>query len=288
MPTCHANHIEIYYEQIGDPSQPPLLLISGLGAQITGWPEQFLLRMADAGFFVTVYDNRDVGYSSWLDHLGVPDTSTIASGESKAPYYLSDMAADGAALVRELELGPVHVVGVSMGGMIAQQFAIDFPDLTKTLTSIMSTPYSNEVGQPTPEALVQLMRSRSEDFEEFMVEELESWRLTAGEFYPLDESWIRDSVKSSWTRGRNPAGVTRHLAAIVQSPDRRPLLASVTVPSVVLHGLADPLVTPSGGEATAAALPNGTYVTYPEMGHSLPEPLWDDVIGQIVTVSQRA
>ena len=288
MPTCLANGLEIYYEQVGDPSRPPLLLISGLGAQVTGWHEHFLLRMADAGFYVTVYDNRDVGYSSWLDHLGVPETASIMTGESVAPYFLSDMAADGAALVSSLELGPVHVVGVSMGGMIAQQFAIDFPELTKSLTSIMSTPHSNDVGQPTPEALAMLTRSRSEDFEEFMVEEIESWRLTAGEFYPLDESWIRDSAKSSWTRGQNPAGVMRHLAAIVQSPDRRPMLANVVVPSLVLHGLADPLVTPSGGEATAAALPNGTYVTYPHMGHSLPEPLWDDVIGEIVGVSQRA
>lgn len=288
MPKCAANGIEIYFEQFGDRDQPALLLIAGLGAQITGWHEQFLHRLAAAGFFVTVYDNRDVGYSTWLDELGVPDPVAIAAGEERAPYLLADMAADGADLVRRLELGPVHVVGVSMGGMIAQQFAIDAPELTLTLTSIMSSPHAVEVGQPTPQAMVVLTQPRSDDFEEFMVQELEAWRLTAGSGYPLDEEWIRDSANSSWTRGRNPGGVTRQLAAIVQSPDRRPMLATVRVPTLVVHGLDDPLVTPAGGEATAAAVAHSTYVTYPGLGHALPEALWDAVIGEIVAVSQRA
>ena len=287
MPTTSANGLEVYYEQYGDPVDPALLLISGLGAQITGWPTALLERLASAGFFVTVYDNRDVGLSSWLTAAGVPDTEGIITGAVAAPYLLSDMAADGAGLVVALDLGPVHVVGVSMGGMIAQQFAIDFPTLTRTLTSIMSTPDINDVGQPTPAALEMLTRERSEDFEEFMVQEIDAWRLTAGAGYPLDEQWVREQAASAWARGRNPDGVARHLAAIVQSPDRRAGLATLNVPALVLHGLDDPLVTPSGGAATAAALADARYVTFPGMGHSLPEPLWDSVVAEIVAVSQR-
>jgi pimeloyl-ACP methyl ester carboxylesterase len=239
MPKCAANGLELFYEQYGDPTSPALLLISGLGAQITGWPERLLHRLADAGFFVTVYDNRDVGYSTWLTEMGSPDVSAIMSGDASAPYLLSDMADDGADLVRTLGLGPVHVVGVSMGGMIAQQFAIDHPDLTRSLTSIMSTPHVAEVGQPTPEAMASLVNERSEDFEQFMVEELEAWQLTAGSAYELDPVWIRAQAETAWARGRNADGVTRQMVAVMRSPDRRPLLASVTVPTLVLHGLED-------------------------------------------------
>lgn len=288
MPKTVANGVEIYYEQFGSPSDPALLLVGGLGQQITGWPVPFLTRLADAGFFVTAYDNRDVGYSGWFDDAGVPDSAGILAGTATAPYLLSDMAADAAGLVAALGLGPVHVVGVSMGGMIVQQFAIDYPALTRSLTSIMSTPAPMEVGQPTPEAMAVLMQPRSEDFEEFMVEEINSWKVTAGTAYPLDEEWIRESAAASWKRGRNPDGVARQLAAVVQSPDRRPALANVTAPTLVVHGLADTLVTPGGGDATARAVPGSKYVTYEGVGHSLPEPLWDPLIAEIREVSRRA
>ena len=288
MPKAPVNGIEIYYEQRGNADDPALLLIAGLGAQITGWADGFLTQLADAGFFVTTFDNRDVGYSTWLTELGLPDAGQILTGEQKSPYLLSDMARDGAELVRFLGLGPVHVVGVSMGGMVAQQFAIDHPDLTRTLTSIMSTPHANEVGQPTPEAMTMLLTPRSDEFEAFMVQEIEAWRLTSGPEYSIDEAWVRQQAEASWSRGRNPEGVMRQMAAIVQSPDRRPLLANVRVPAMVLHGESDPLVTISGGEATAAALPNATFVRYPGLGHSVPEELWGDMIGRISEVSRRA
>jgi pimeloyl-ACP methyl ester carboxylesterase len=288
MPKTTANGVEIYFEQFGSPSDPALLLVGGLGQQITGWPTQFLDRLASAKFFVTAYDNRDVGYSTWFDDAGLPDSTAIVAGTEAAPYLLGDMAADAAGVVESLELGPVHVVGVSMGGMIAQQFAIDFPALTRSLTSIMSTPAAMVVGQPTPEALAVLTQPRSDDFEQFVVEEIAAWEVTAGTTYPLDEEWIRESAAASWKRGRNPDGVARQLAAILQSPDRRPALADVTVPTLVVHGLSDTLVTPGGGEATAQAVTGSKYVTYEGMGHSLPEPLWDALIGEVVEVSQRA
>jgi pimeloyl-ACP methyl ester carboxylesterase len=288
MPRVSANGIEIYYEQTGPAEGAPLLLISGLGAQITGWAPGFLATLADAGLRVTTYDNRDVGHSSWLDELGVGDLAAILAGERPAPYLVADMAADGAGLVRALGLGPVHVVGVSMGGMIAQQFAIDHPALTASLTSIMSTPAPNEVGRPTPEALASLLAPRSEVFEEFVVEEIESWRLTGGPGYALDEAWVRAQAELAWARARHPDGVTRQLAAVVSSPDRRPGLAGVRAPALVLHGEDDPLVSPSGGAATAAALPAAEHVTYPGMGHSIPEELWADVVGLIGELSRRA
>jgi pimeloyl-ACP methyl ester carboxylesterase len=287
VPKTTANGLELYYEQHGEPGDPPLLLIGGLGQQITGWPQGFIAKLCVAGFFVTAYDNRDVGYSTWLDDLGAVDAQKVLAGEQRAPYLIGDLAADAAGLVEALHIGPVHVLGVSMGGMIAQQFAIDFPALTRTLTSIMSTPAPMEVGQPAPEALAVLMRERSEEFEPFLAEEIEGWRVTWGSGYPLDEAWIREQAAQSWKRGRNPDGVARQLAAVVQSPDRRPLLSSVTVPTLVIHGTEDVLVTPSGGEATADAVPGAIYVPFDGMGHCLPEPLWDALISEVAMVSLR-
>ena len=281
MPHASVNGLEIYYEQYGDPSGQPLLLICGLGAHITGWPKGFIDTLTGAGFFVTSHDNRDVGLSSHLDHFGEPDAGAILFGEQEPPYRISDFAADSAALVRHLGLGPVHVVGVSMGGMIAQQFAIDYPELTTTLTSIMSTPAPLEVGQPTAEASAMLTRPRSEDLEQFLIEEIENWQLTAGSAYELDVAWVREQAITARSRNRNPVGVVRHLAAVVASPDRRPGLARLTMPVLVLHGSDDPLVTPSGGEATAAAVAHAKHVVFPGMGHSLPAPVWDQVVSEI-------
>jgi len=288
MPKVAANGIEIYYEQFGEPSGRPLLLICGLGAHMTSWPQGFLDSLVTAGFFVTTYDNRDVGLSTHLDHFGEPDSAAILFGQAEAPYLIADMAADGAELVRILGLGAQHVVGVSMGGMIAQQFAINFPELTLSLTSIMSTPAPLEVGTSTPECLAMLTRPRSEDLETFLIEEIENWQLTNGSAHPLDEAWVREQAITAMNRGRNPIGVLRHLCAVVGSPDRRPALSKLTVPVVVLHGDEDPLVTPSGGEATAAVIAHAKHVVYPGMGHSLPEPLWDVVAAEIVAVADLA
>ena len=288
MPKVTANGIEIYYEQYGEPTGRPLLLICGLGAHITGWPEGFLDALVAAGFYVTSYDNRDVGLSTHLDHFGEPDAGAILFGEAQPPYLIADMAADGAGLIAALGMGPQHIVGVSMGGMIAQQFAIDFPELTLSLTSIMSTPAPLEVGTSTPECAAMLTRPRSEDLETFLLEEIENWKLTSGSGYPLDEAWVREQAIKARNRGRNPIGVLRHLCAVVASPDRRPALAKVTVPSLVLHGDEDPLVTPSGGVATAEALPHVKHVVYSGVGHSLPAPLWDVIAGEIAAVADLA
>ena len=288
MSTVRVNGIEVYYEQVGTPGDQPLLLISGLGAQIVGWNRDFLEALASRRFWVTVYDNCDVGESTWFDHVGAIDPGRILTYEESAPYLLSDMAADGAELVRELGLGRVDVVGVSMGGMIAQQFAIDHADLTRSLTSIMSSPDIASSGQPTAEAAASMMSPRSDDLETYLDQEAASWTLTAGSKYPLDEQWVRAQARAAWERGRNPDGVLRHMAAVVQSPDRRAGLAEISVPSLVIHGDEDPLVTPSGGEATAAAIPGARYVVLRGVGHSLPREVWDEVFDEIEAVSLRA
>jgi pimeloyl-ACP methyl ester carboxylesterase len=286
MPTVAANNLTLYYEQVGDPTNPPLLFIAGLGAQMVSWPAAFVQQLADAGFFVTIYDNRDVGLSTHLDELGVPDAGEVLFGVTPPPYTIGDMAADAAALVRVLNLGPVHVVGVSMGGMIAQQFAIDYPDLTRTLTSVMSTPAPLEVGTPTPECQAMLLTPRSEDLDAFLEEEVRNWQFTSGT-YGVDEAWVREQAITARARANHPVGVFRHLCAALASPDRRPGLAGVAVPTLVIHGTADPLMTPSGGDATAHAVPGAHLVTYEGMGHSFPLPLWDSIIGDIVRVTAQ-
>lgn len=268
MPHVNANSISIRYETHGDPAHPPVLLISGLGTQQVAWPEAWLHALTSRNLYVITFDNRDVGLSTHLHELGLPDAGAILSGEAAAPYLISDMAADARGLVDALGLEHVHVIGVSMGGMIAQQFAIDNPEVTKTLTSIMSTPDPNNVGQATPEALALLLRPRATEFEDFIEAEYESWELLAGPALPIPREQVRRQAELSWPE-RDPAGVMRQMAAIVQSPDRRPGLSALTMPALVLHGEIDPLVTISGGEATAEALRGSTFIRYPDMGHAL-------------------
>ena len=287
MPTIHANGIDIFYEQWGNPADPALILVCGLGAQVVTWDDAFIQALVSRGYFVTSWDNRDVGLSTWFTAAGLPTPEGILGGTESAPYLLSDMAADAAAVVEGLKLGPVHVVGVSMGGMIAQQFAIDFPALTRTLTSIMSTPAAMSVGAPTPEILGMMLTPRSADLATFLEEELESWKKTSGDYEP-NAVWVRRQAELSWARGRNPEGVMRQMAAIVQSPDRRPGLSTLTMPVLVMHGDADPLVTPSGGEATAGAVAHCRYVVFPGMGHSLPQELWSAVFDEIDAVTLQA
>ncbi len=288
MPIAEANGLEIYYEQIGESSAPNLLLISGFGAQVTGWNPRFLQRLADGGFRVTIFDNRDVGKTTYFDEVGIPDMEKVINFVDVAPYHLSDMAADAARLCFALEINPAHIVGVSMGGMIAQEVAINFPEVTKSLTSIMSTPHYLSVGTATDEVIANQMEPRSEDFEQFMIEELASWRLTGGSRYAIDEAEVRRQADAAWKRGRHVDGITRQTAAMLQSPDRTTGLRQLDVPSLVIHGTEDTLVTFAGGQATADALTDSKFVAYDGMGHNLPEALWDDIVGEIAALSQRA
>jgi pimeloyl-ACP methyl ester carboxylesterase len=269
-----ANGIEIAYDTFGAPEGRPLLLIMGLGSQMIHWDEEFCALLADGGHHVIRFDNRDVGESTHFHDAGAP-----AFG-GDAPYLLGDMADDAAGLLDALGLGSAHVVGVSMGGMIAQAMAIRHPDRVRSLTSIMSTP-SPQAAPPTEAAMAALMSPPSPDRETAIARALETWKVIGSPGYPLDTGRIARLAGLSYDRAYDPAGVARQLAAITASGDRAPLLKELSVPTLVLHGEQDQLVPLPGGIATADAVPGARLVTYPGMGHDLPRPLWPEFAAEI-------
>lgn len=278
MPATTGNGITLEYETYGEPGSPPVLLIMGFGCQLTMWDPSFCRALADAGFSVICYDNRDVGLSTWFDEAGPPDLAELLAGKATPPYSMSDMAADAAGLLDGLGLDSAHIVGVSMGGMIAQTFAIEYPERTRSLVSIMSTTGDPNVGQPRPDALATLTTSPPATREEAMDQAATTWRIIGSPGYPLDEAAVRERAGAAYDRAFHPAGNARQLAAIIFQPDRTPALAQVTAPSLVIHGEADPLVDPSGGRATAAAIPGAQLRLVAGMGHDLPPKLFDELV----------
>ncbi len=275
--------IELAYETFGDPGDPPLLLIMGLATQMLGWDERFCMQLADHGFHVIRFDNRDIGLSTHLHEAGVPNVwRLLGATMPAAPYTLVDMADDTAGLLDALGLESAHVVGASMGGMIAQQLAIGHPHRVRSLTSIMSTP-SREVGQARPRAQRVLFLPPPTDQEAAAERALQVYRVIGSPGYPLDERRVADVARRSFARGNDPAGVARQYAAIVVSPDRTPGLRALTVPTLVIHGEDDPLVQVDGGRATADAVPGARLVVFPGMGHNLPQQLWPQLVDEIVT-----
>ena len=271
MPTTSANGIDITYETYGDPSAPTLLTIHGLGAQLTDWSDAFVRALVDQGFHVVAFDNRDQGRSTWFDDAGEPDLATLLTDASApVPYLISDLAADAAGLLDALGIARVHLLGVSMGGMIAQQFAIDYPERTISLTSIMSTPNPG-AGPPTPEAAAALLVPPAEGRDAVIEQSIAGARIISSPGFPFDEAGYRQRAAVHYDRGNHPVGTARQLAATLASPDRTDGLGHVTVPTLVVHGDADPLVTLPGGQATAAAVPGAELWVIPGMGHDLPE-----------------
>jgi pimeloyl-ACP methyl ester carboxylesterase len=283
--------LEIAYESFGDPADPPVLLVMGLATQMLGWDERFCRQLADHGFRVIRFDNRDIGLSTHLTEAGLPDVAALLLGgiqDSPAPpYTLLDMARDTVGLLDALGLESAHVVGASMGGMIAQQLAVGHSDRVRSLTSIMSTP-SREVGKARPEAMAALFLPPPRDSDQAAERALQVYRVIGSPGYPLDERRLADVARRSFARGHDAAGVIRQLSAIAVSPDRTPGLRELRVPTLVIHGEDDPLVEVDGGTATANAVPGARLVVIPGMGHNLPEPLWPQVVDEIVTHAQAA
>ena len=270
MPAVPANGIELDYQTFGPEDGPALLLIHGLGAQMTDWPSMAIDGLIGAGFHVIAFDNRDQGRSTWFDEAGAPDIGALlVDSDVDVPYLLSDMAADAAALLEALAIPSAHVLGVSMGGMIAQQLTIDHPHVVTTLTSIMSTP-SPTVGPPTPEATAALLVPAVDERSAAIEQSVATSRIIASPGFPFDEAGLRSRAEVHFDRGHHPVGTGRQLAAILASPDRRPGLAEVTVPTLVVHGDSDPLVTLPGGLATAEAVPGAELWVIKGMGHDLP------------------
>lgn len=287
--TATANGITIAYETIGDPVDPPLLLIMGLGVQMLAWPDEFCDQLAGRGYFVVRFDNRDIGLSTHFPDAPQPDLlGALTTGDmSSAAYLLSDMAEDTVGLLDALDIDRAHVVGASMGGMIAQSLAIGHPARVRSLTSIMSTPSPTD-GAPSDEALGALLMEPATSREEAIEQSVATFAIIGSPDYDPDEAWLRDVAGRSYDRSYDPAGVARQLMAIVASGDRKEALAGVTVPALVIHGDRDPLVRPEGGEATAKALPDAELLMLPGMGHSLPRELWGTIVDAIVAVAERA
>lgn len=289
MPNTTANGLTIEYETTGDRADPAMLLVMGLGAQLIFWQDGFCRALADRGYFVIRYDNRDVGLSSRLESAGVPDLGALMQGKGDSPYHLSDMAADGIGLLDALGLAAAHVVGASMGGMIAQHMALDHPARVLSLCSIMSTPTGRMDGDPpTPEANAVLMRPAPAGRDEAIDASVEAAKVIGSPGFPFDEAAVRELSGRSFDRSFYPLGPMRQFAAIVATGDWSARLKALDVATLVIHGDADPLVRPSWGRKTAEAIAGARFLAIPGMGHNLPEGAWPTLVDAIVANAEAA
>jgi pimeloyl-ACP methyl ester carboxylesterase len=258
MPRAAANGIELEYETFGDARAPALLLIMGFGSQMIVWPEEFCRRLADRDLFVIRFDNRDVGLST----------------KPTAAYSLDDMADDAAGLLAALGRADAHVLGISMGGYIAQLVALRHPARLRTLCLMMTSTGARNVGQAAPDVIAMLMRPQPSTRAEYIEHRLAITRRLASPGYPFDEPRQRALIGAGWDRCFFPLGVQRQLGAVMMAGDRTAALGTLSVPTLILHGDADPIVHNSGGEALARAIPAAELHILPGLGHDLPEPLW--------------
>jgi len=290
MPTATANGLELWYETLGDPDDAPLLLVSGLGSQGITWDDDFCLALVREGFFVIRFDNRDVGLSTKIDSPELDFAGELVKGFSgepvSAPYVLSDMAADAVGLLDHLGIESAHIVGASMGGMIVQTIAIEHPHRVRTLTSIMSTTGEAEYGTPTPEAAATLMKAPPATREEYIDNYVDTWRVLAGPVHFSDERF-RPRAAVVYDRCYFPVGTGRQLLGILASGSRADQLRELKVPTLVIHGLIDPLVTITGGRRTAELVPGAELVEFEDMGHDVPPGLFPQIVDAIVRHTSR-
>jgi pimeloyl-ACP methyl ester carboxylesterase len=281
--------LEICFERFGDPEDPALLLVMGLGTQMVGWPDGFCEALVARGFHVIRYDNRDIGRSTHLRQHRPPSLKQLLlRDKSAAKYSLADMADDGVGLLEHLGIERAHVVGASMGGMIAQTMAARHPDRVLSLASIMSNTGHRWKGTPGLRVYPIFMRRPARGREAAIEATVATFRLIGSPGFPLDEDELRRTAQLSYERGYDPAGTGRQLAAILAAGDRTRELGSITAPTVVIHGTRDRMVRPSGGRATAAAIPGAQLVTIEGMGHDLPHGAWEQIVDAIAANAERA
>jgi pimeloyl-ACP methyl ester carboxylesterase len=280
--------IDLAYETIGSPADPPLLLVPGYGTQLIGWPRRFSEMLAAGGRFVIEFDNRDSGLSTKIDApldltalLPAAGSGDLAVAAVLAPYTLSDLAADALALLDGLGIDRAHVLGASMGGMIAQQMAIEHPERLLSLVSKMSNTGEPEVGQPTQEALEALLTPSPTERSAYVEATSAKMMIWASRRYG-DRGRCEALAAAGFDRCFNPEGVTRQLAAILASGSRADGLRALTVPTLVIHGLDDTMIQPDGGERTAELVPGARLMLVEDMGHDRPEPLWPLLTEQIL------
>ncbi len=276
------------YETFGAPSDPPLLLVMGLGMQMIAWHDDFCAGLAAEGYYVVRFDNRDSGRST-SGHGPPPSLQQLLTRRFGAHQYtLEDMADDAAGLLRELDLAPAHVVGASLGGMIGQSLAARHPDSVRTLTSIMSTTGNRFRGQPALGIYRHLLAQSPREREAFVEHVTKLFAVIGSPGFPTDPEEVRARAERSFDRGVNRAGTGRQMAAILKSGDRTRDLRRITAPTLVIHGSADRLVAASGGRATAAAIPGADLMVIEGMGHDLPSALWPRITGAVAERARRA
>jgi pimeloyl-ACP methyl ester carboxylesterase len=282
MPRMPANGIELEYEEFGSDTDPAMVLVMGLGAQLIDWHAELCQELAGHGFRVIRFDNRDAGLSTGMDAFGIPDLAGVLSGDqSTVPYLLADMARDTVGLLDALGIGRAHLVGQSMGGMIVQQVAVDYPDRLLSLCSISSTTGDPAVGRPTAAALGALANPAAITRERAIRNSAAASRIFASPGFEVTDEYLLARATAKYDRSHRPEGRLRQLTAIAASPDRTKGLGEVTVPALVIHGDADTLVDVSGGRATAAAIPGAELIVIGGLGHDLPRGAWPQIIGAI-------
>ena len=283
--TTASGDIVVNYLTQGDPTDPPVLMIMGLGAQRVSWPPEFVEALVERGRYVITFDNRDAGESTHLSDAEVDLGELVGAllggaPLAEVPYTLSEMAADAVAVLDAVGIDRAHIVGASMGGMIAQTLVIAYPERALSLTSVFSTTGEPEVGRPSDEAAAALITPAPTEREAYLEATAERWKIwSAPEHW--DAAAVRARLEREYVRSFDPAAVTRQLAAILASGSRAEALPSVTAPTLVIHGLADTLVKPDGGRRTAELIPGAKLLEIPDMGHELPEAHWDTVLDAV-------
>jgi pimeloyl-ACP methyl ester carboxylesterase len=286
---ARVGELELCYQTFGADGDPALLMVMGLGTQMVMWDDALCETLADRGLRVIRFDNRDIGRSTILRDRGVPTMrQTVLRDRRAAPYSLEDMAADAVGLLDVIGVESAHVVGASMGGMIAQLIAIHHPSRVRSLVSIMSTTGSRRVGLPRPGMIPLLLRRSRPDREGYVSDMVGTLRAIGSKRYPSETERLRQMAERCYERGHDRSGTPRQLLAIQTASDRTAALGRLRVPAAVIHGADDPLIRVSGGRATAKAIPGSRLLVLDGMAHDLPRPLWPQIIETIVQTTQAA
>ncbi|MCP4756227.1 MAG: alpha/beta hydrolase [Proteobacteria bacterium] len=286
MANVTANGIKIEYDTFGDKSGPALLLIMGLGGQMIHWEEDFCKQLADEDLYVIRFDNRDIGLSQHFDELGIPDVmgAVAASMEGKeieSSYSVDDMADDAVGLLDALNIDKAHICGASMGGMITQTVGIRHPARVMSLVSIMSSTGNPELPQSKPEAMEVLLTPSPEERNAYIERSVENNKVIGSPGFSFDEKRVREIAGQAFDRSFHPQGIARQTVAIIAHGNRKPALASVRAPTLVIHGADDPLVPIEGGQDTVDAIPGAELLVIDGMGHNLPQETWTQIVGAI-------
>ena len=289
MAKAATNGIYIEYETFGDSAARPLLLIGGLADQLIHWDDELCRDLSERGHYVIRFDSRDAGLSTKFDQAGVPDLGTLARGEKSPPYTLDDMADDAVGLLDALDIRKAHICGASMGGMIAQTIAIRHPSRILNLISIYSTTGNRDLPPPKPEMMERLRAPAPQEREAYIKYMVDLFRAMAGPGFAFDEAWTRMITKRAYDRSFSPQGTMRQIAAIMTQTDRKKALASVTAPTLVIHGTDDPVVPMEAGKDTAEAISGARLMLIEGMGHDLPHGgAWPRIVEAIAAHTLRA